>query len=321
MTKTRVMRTVAILLSLAIALANFHPHSEVAGGVLFDSREMTVGPALLKPPAQPLLWRDPVDIKTRNLLAGIGGPDAAPNPTHRFTFLSGSDPVSGEKVVQDEAGRIWLLITGLKARADVSASRLLWAAGFHTDQTYYLPSIHIDGNGGGNFTEVRLKRRDDGYIKTASWSWSANPFVENRELQGLRTLMALLSVWDLSKKRNAIARRGEETNFYVSQLQTALGKSADLASNSTVANPRHYAEQKFIDKVKDAKVFFHLKGDHTSVVRNVTVENARWIGEVLGQLSDQQIADAFRAGGFSASDIAVYQAAVKKRISDLRNLT
>jgi len=282
---------------------------------------MAVGPTRLKALAPPVLWSDPVDIKTRDLLAGIGGPDAAPIPTHRFTFLSGSDPVSGEKVVQDEAGRTWLFITGRKARADVSASRLLWAAGYHTDQNYYLASLHIDGNGGGDFTEVRLKRRDDGYIKTPSWSWSANPFVENRELQGLRTLMALLSVWDLSAKRNAIARKGDETSFYVSQLQTALGKSANLASNSSIANPTHYAEQKFIDKVKDATVFFHLKGDHTSVVRNVKVENARWIGEVLGQLSDQQIADAFRAGGFSPAEIAVYQAAVKKRINDLRNLT
>ena len=33
-------------------------------------------------------------------------------------------------------------------------------------------------------------------------------------------------------------------------------------------------------------------------MKTITVENARWMGSVLAQLSDEQLRDAFRAAGY-----------------------
>jgi hypothetical protein len=34
------------------------------------------------------------------------------------------------------------------------------------------------------------------------------------------------------------------------------------------------------------------------VMKNISVENARWIGSLLADLSDEQLRDAFRAAGY-----------------------
>jgi hypothetical protein len=44
------------------------------------------------------------------------------------------------------------------------------------------------------------------------------------------------------------------------------------------------------------------------------------MGELLGRLSDKQLSDAMRAGGFSDAEVAVYTRAARDRINQLRNL-
>ena len=39
------------------------------------------------------------------------------------------------------------------------------------------------------------------------------------------------------------------------------------------------------------------------VVKHIPIADARWIGDRLGQLSTEQISDAFRASGFSPADV------------------
>lgn len=219
----------------------------------------------------------------------------------------------------DEAGRTWLLITGPEARAETAASRLAWAVGYHVDQSYFLPSLHV-GGGGGDLFAVRLKRKDDGYTRVGTWNWTSNPFSQTRELQGLMALMALFSNWKLPAENNMIVTRGDITRFYVTAMKTSFGKSAKLESNSSSANATHYSDQKFVDKVKNGQVVFHMKGGHASVVRGVSVENAVWLGSLLARLSDAQIADAFRAAGFAPVEIALFRLTVRRRINELRNL-
>jgi hypothetical protein len=52
----------------------------------------------------------------------------------------------------------------------------------------------------------------------------------------------------------------------------------------------------------------------------VKVEHARWMGNLLGRLSEKQLADAFRAGGFSESEVAIYVNEIRGRIRRLQNL-
>jgi hypothetical protein len=53
----------------------------------------------------------------------------------------------------------------------------------------------------------------------------------------------------------------------------------------------------------------------------VTVEQAKWIGSLLAQLSDQQLQDAFRAANFEPEEIQMLTQAVRDRINQLTSLT
>jgi hypothetical protein len=48
--------------------------------------------------------------------------------------------------------------------------------------------------------------------------------------------------------------------------------------------------------------------------------HVEWIGQLLAQLSTQQISDAFRAGGFEPSEVEGFTQEVQRRISELRRL-
>ena len=72
--------------------------------------------------------------------------------------------------------------------------------------------------------------------------------------------------------------------------------------------------------VKNGQVVFHYKGKDPKALEGVTVENARWMGDLLGRLSDKQLADAFRAGGFTDAEIITYVKATRGRINQLKNL-
>ena len=44
--------------------------------------------------------------------------------------------------------------------------------------------------------------------KRGEWDWFENPFVNTRDLNGLRIMMALLNNWDLTDVNNSIYATG-----------------------------------------------------------------------------------------------------------------
>ena len=52
----------------------------------------------------------------------------------------------------------------------------------------------------------------------------------------------------------------------------------------------------------------------------VKVEHARWMGNLLARLSEKQLKDAFRAGGFTESEVDIYVNEIRDRIKQLQNL-
>jgi hypothetical protein len=54
--------------------------------------------------------------------------------------------------------------------------------------------------------------------------------------------------------------------------------------------------------------------------KNIPRADARWMGDLLGQLSPSQIRDAFRAAGYTPEQIDGFTAVVQKRIAALRAL-
>jgi len=72
--------------------------------------------------------------------------------------------------------------------------------------------------------------------------------------------------------------------------------------------------------VKNGRVEFVYNGKRGDLFKDITVEQARWIGERLARLSDQQINDAFRAANYSPEEISMLSRALRQRITELNTL-
>ena len=161
-----------------------------------------------------VLWREPGDMSSRNLLYGPGGEAHVPRGT--FTFqeeeMAGSSP---KFEVVDENGVKWRVKMGPEARPETAASRLVWAVGYLANEDYFLPVLHVEQmtrlrrgknfvSSGNNVHNVRLKRHLNDEKKIGPWSWAKNPFTGARELYGLRVLMAVMNNWDLKDVNNSV---------------------------------------------------------------------------------------------------------------------
>ncbi len=287
-----------------------------------------------QPQGTPVLWRDPGDISTRNLLLGPGGEEMKPD-TSDVTFVK--DEVGGFSIgyrVRDAAGNIWVAKIGKEAQPETAASRLVWAVGYVTEIHYLLPCVQIKGAPnkkverceGQGFANVRFEARPKGIKRLGTtWSWTNNPFVGTKELKGLIVMMALINNWDSKDDNNKIiyvpgseGAQGE-LHYILSDLGATFGKTGGFISRSR-NDPEDYAKSKFIEGVEGGRIKFAYSGKNSGLFKDITVEQAKWIGDLLAQLSDEQIADAFRAGNFDAEEVQMLTQAVRARINQLVNL-
>jgi hypothetical protein len=152
--------------------------------------------------------------------------------------------------------------------------------------------------------------------------------------------MALLKNWDLSTRNNDILKRkkGEEPHiYYVADLGGTFGRTrtflqgvplfrnappnASFTPNKAKGNPYAFAEERFIKEVRGGRVYFIIGRAHSRErVNGVSVECARWMGALLGRLSDKQLADAFCASGYDAAETALYVSILRARIIELQQL-
>lgn len=183
---------------------------------------------------------------------------------------------------------------------------------------------------------MRFKLRHAGYKTEGLWRWEVNPFLGTRELDGLKVLMALLNNWDLKVLNNKVVRPDKENGehdeaiYYVSDLGATFGTTGAVARKlfrfanppaGSKGDPGGYARQAFIDGVnKDGTIIFHYKGKDSSALRGIPVIHALWMGNLLGQLSDKQLSDAFRAAGWDDEDVATLTGALRSRIQQLQAL-
>src|SRR5262245_25133113 len=286
-----------------------------------------------------VLWQEPIDIEVRDLFYGIGGREGAPDPEGKFTFLSdkGSPNDSNPKIaVKDQQGHSWTVKFGPEVKSETAATRIVWAVGFHVDQDYFVERAIIDGFTRLEARNMRFEREDDGFKKVGRWNWNANPFVGTREFDGLRTLMALLQNVDLSEMNTKIVRLkhlvgGEEKHiYYVNDLGASLGSTGawftkipwlTKARSESKGVPKDYVKNGFIEGVKNGEVNFHItRRLANQILDGVKVEHARWMGDLLARLSEKQLTDAFRAGGFTDSEVATYVNEIRDRIRQLQNL-
>jgi len=306
--------------------------------------------------AKAMLWLDPTDISSRNLLLGSGGQDRQPHGP--FTFveedLEGSNPKFD---IRDQSGVKWKVKLGAEARPEVVASRFVWAAGYYTNDDYFVEELRVQDlpsqlhrgqnlvGPDGTVHNARLKRSMKGEEKIGTWQWGSNPFKNTREFNGLRVLMALMNNWDLKDSNNAIYqgkdKKGPESLeqiYMVSDLGATFGKTGFTMSHETSrGNLDSYKDSKFISGHSGDVVDFVTPSRPTLVEtfnvpvfvkridmrwigRDIPIADAKWMGQLLGRLSPDQIRDAFRAAGYSSQDASEFAAVVQGRIAELNAL-
>jgi hypothetical protein len=108
-------------------------------------------------------------------------------------------------------------------------------------------------------------------------------------------------------------------HYIISDLGATFGKTGNFITRSR-NKPEDFVKAKFINEVKGDRLNFRYSGKEQSLFNDITIAQARWIGELLGRLSDQQIKDAFRAANFSPEQIEMLAEATKTRITELNTL-
>jgi len=286
------------------------------------------------------IWQDRGNTAVLDLTNGSGGTEHAPG-TH-FKFIKESKAGTSPKfVVADENGVTWKVKLGDEVRSETAATRLLWAAGYFVDENYYRPQIQVQGLAhldrgqefvfGDTVKGVRLER--DLKVDSKDWSWYDNVFTGTRELNGLKVMMALINMWDLKQVNNSTP--GEQ--YTVADLGATFGSTGNNFTRSKGVL-KDYAASKFIRKVTPEYVDFvmhsrpffatavtnpgnyRLRTRMETIVTGIPIADARWIGNVLGQLSTAQIKDAFHSAGFSSAEVDGYCMAVMLRIAELNKL-
>ena len=300
----------------------------------------------------PVLWKSRGDVPSLDLLWGQGGEQRAPVPP--FTFLDeGKNGTNPKFDVRDAKGTEWRCKLGDEARPEVVASRLLWAVGYYVNDDYLLPQarfdkIHmkrgsklIENDGAEN---VRFARKPKGQKKIGTWEWKKNPFYGTREFNGLRVMMAVMNNWDLKDENNSVyqsSRSGEQI-FLINDVGATFGSNGLAFSKSNAkGNVSSFKDSKFIVRVNGDTLDFGTPKAPKSVLlltaganaryygkrkalewigQDIPVADAQWMGGILGQLTHQQIFDAFRAGNFPIEAINEYVSVVESRIAELKAL-
>ncbi|HSE30815.1 MAG TPA: hypothetical protein VLA93_04475 [Pyrinomonadaceae bacterium] len=278
------------------------------------------------PSGTAVFWRRPVDIRQRDLFLGPGGSSMQPDLS-RIEFIKEEKGGYSKKFrVRDAAGREWVAKIGKEAQSETSAVRLLWAVGYPTEINYLVPRVTIPGK--GTFTNVRFEARPDDVKRVEEWKWSRNPFVQTREFQGLKIMMALINNWDIKDSNNEIlyvrGPEGNELRYIISDLGATFGHASGTFFFWRITrsrnNPRNYAKSEFLKKVDGNRVVLKYGGKNKGLFKNIAVEDATWIGSLLSQLSDQQIRDAFRAANYTPSEVNLLAGEVRHRTNELVNL-
>ena len=272
----------------------------------------------------PVLWKDPTDIQTRNLILGAGGDSMKPDLS-RVTFIEQKTGGYSTKYrVKDAAGNEWIAKIGKEAQPDTAANRILWALGYETEIAYLVPHLKIEGK--GDFDNVRLEARPADVKRVETWSWENNPFKDSPEFRGLKILMLMINNWDMKDDNNQIlATRGDTTGegelrYIISDLGGSFGKTGGVISRSR-NKPSDYEKAQFIKKINGDVIDFHYSGKNQKLFQGITLADARWLSDLLKRLSDEQIKDAFRSANYSPEEVDVLAGAFKTRINQLANPT
>ncbi len=138
-----------------------------------------------------------------------------------------------------------------------------------------------------------------------------------RELRGAGVLAAWLGWWDSrfenTRLRIVKTEQGEELQHLFSDLGGGLGRSAGTFRHSN-EKPNDFAwsftRGGLVRRSGAAHWQFEIANyepiEDTPAFENITIDDARWMGRLIAQLSERQIKDALIASGFEPAEVGVY---------------
>jgi hypothetical protein len=278
------------------------------------------------------LWERPADIATRDLFYGPWGRERAPDPNTTYTLVERKHTgVNAGMTVVDSEGREWSVKQppaghfDSEAAVEIAVSRLLSAIGYHQAPVYHLESFSLkDDFGTRQEAGGRFRLKEDTLDSKGVWSWSENPFIGTRPYKGLLTLMMMFNSTDLKDSNNTLYERkngNRVERWYVARdLGAALGDTQRIAPRK--GDPEAFERMPFILGVRNGHVEFAYKGWYERLVRDrVTPEDVAWASNLLGQLSDRQWQDAFRAGGYEPAVASRFIRKLREKVEQGRGIT
>ena len=298
-----------------------------------------------------VLWRDPGNIRNRDLYYGPGSKELEPTAPFRFKkeVKEGGMPKFD---IEDARGVKWRVKLGPEAQSETVSSRLLWAVGYNAEESYYFERVHISGLGklsrGQQYVDgemvrgARFEPRRKNIERGKQWGWSENPFKNSRELTGLKTMMVMLNNWDTFKKNNRVLHDKEtgEARYTVTDLGATFGAVGGFGRHRSKNDVKDFERSRFVRKVDKDKVkfdydlkpkkfglvslvyppYFFRQRKATNAMQKIPVADAAWIGSHLSRLSDDQLRDSFRAAGYDRTITERYVPAMRNRINELNQL-
>jgi hypothetical protein len=276
------------------------------------------------------LWQEPVDLEARDLFHGPGGAALVPQPV---TYMFVSRKTSGTNPgydVRDPQGRLWSVKLGEESQSEVTASRILWALGFHQPPTYHVDGWTLSGPDAPEQPAGRFRAEVPDEEVIDEWSWYENQFIGSPAFAALVTVNLLVNNWDFKTSNNKIYMVTNddglrEQRYVVRDLGGSLGEARQPRFLSWFPFLRHkqgskndlgdFEAQGFVRAIEDGQVEFDYRGIDDALVDSVTASDLRWAGVLLARLSDDQWQDAFRAGGYAPDERVRYVRKIQEKIA------
>lgn len=293
---------------------------------------------------RPILWRDPGAAGTLDFTGGIGGRAGAPRAPYRFV-KEDSAGTQAKVLVKDATGRTWSVKWGGEVPGEIFASRLAWAAGYFVEPLYYVDSgritgakklgraaSHIDKKGRFEKARFELRGANGRYLEEYDWTWEKNPFLGTPQLNGLKTLLMMVSNWD-----NKDGRQGGGSNtgifeqgsgpgrrwvYLVTDWGASMGKWGNVLRREKW-NCEDFADQTedFVKGVEDGEVKFGFSGNHSGGFKEgIRPSDAGWLMRQLGGVSDVQLRAGLRASGAADDEVDCFTRSLRARMNQLRRV-
>jgi hypothetical protein len=268
------------------------------------------------------LWQQPEP--NRDLFWGVGGRRLAPDPKAPYTVTEVKrGGFSRGYTVTDPQDREWSVKFPPEASTEVVASRLLWGLGYHQPPIYYLAEWEARKASSPNpQLPARFRERAPdlhGLDAEGTWSYYENAFVGTRQLNGLLTVHAMLGNSDLKDDQNAIyvldqPLEGARRWFVARDLGQTFGRTGALDPPRGDADV--FEKTGFILGVEKGFVRFDYSGRHRALFEKITPADVRWVCQRMSALTDAQLHDAFRAGGYPRATAERFISRLRQKIAE-----